>query len=340
SAMEDLRIHADGSGNNTLVFTPENWNRPQSIVISAIDDNLVEGIENAQLTIQVDGNSDPNWNGVQAKQTSIQISDNDSVAEENLVAVDLETVDTIGNPIEQIEIGDRFYLQMRTRDLRDVAEGVFSVYADLNYDANLVRIDGQAEFHDAVVAGNGDFTGVGVVDDLGGVIIYDDPDNADLMLTQIPFVAIADGFIKFQSQAAGNTVGTETLLLGQDGIVDAESIQFGQTRLTVVTAATQWHNTESPLDVSGDGQVTPIDALQVINFMNRFDGFALRDVPGHYAAGRQVDVNDDGRVSAIDALMVINEIAQKSRLEYGAGEFIEDNDRWDDQVDASIGDLF
>ena len=65
-----------------------------------------------------------------------------------------------------------------------------------------------------------------------------------------------------------------------------------------------------PEDVSGDGAVSPIDALLIITHLNS-------NGPGPVPSGSgapYLDVNADGFVSAIDALFVIN------RLNTGNGE--------------------
>ncbi|TWU42045.1 Calx-beta domain-containing protein [Novipirellula artificiosorum] len=76
--------------------------------------------------------------------------------------------------------------------------------------------------------------------------------------------------------------------------------------------ASSYHNASMPTDVDANQQVTPLDALMVINYLSQ---------PGAGVQGEQisgfVDVNDDGQVSASDALMVINEL---NRLGEGAGD--------------------
>lgn len=71
-----------------------------------------------------------------------------------------------------------------------------------------------------------------------------------------------------------------------------------------------FHRATEPLDVSGDGQVRPLDVLLIVNELN---SRRLTDAQGrflvHPAAGStlpQFDVNGDGRLTALDALMVVN----------------------------------
>lgn len=72
-------------------------------------------------------------------------------------------------------------------------------------------------------------------------------------------------------------------------------------------AANIFHNESMPEDVNEDGQVTAVDALTVINQMNRRargDANAGAD----RGPGRMTDVNNDGLDSAADALMIINRL--------------------------------
>ncbi|QDV43852.1 Leukotoxin [Stieleria neptunia] len=62
-------------------------------------------------------------------------------------------------------------------------------------------------------------------------------------------------------------------------------------------------------DINGDGRVTPLDALQVINAISRrssAEGFAFTE-----AQRQAFDVNGDGRVSEVDALSVINFLSRQ-----------------------------
>ena len=78
-----------------------------------------------------------------------------------------------------------------------------------------------------------------------------------------------------------------------------------------------WHNFLNIEDVNGDGLVTPIDALRVINElnapMNSYPGTSILPLG---ASGEQLalglDVSCDGFVSPIDALLVINALNSKS----------------------------
>ncbi len=68
-----------------------------------------------------------------------------------------------------------------------------------------------------------------------------------------------------------------------------------------------YHNLELPLDVSGDGTVSPIDALLVIHQLNSSGSTGVPDLLVEYTVPAPYpDVNSDRFVSPIDALLVIN----------------------------------
>lgn len=60
------------------------------------------------------------------------------------------------------------------------------------------------------------------------------------------------------------------------------------------------------LDVNADGAVSPIDALQIVNYLNNSSKPRQLTVPINQTVPPYIDVNGDGRVSALDALLVIN----------------------------------
>ena len=68
-----------------------------------------------------------------------------------------------------------------------------------------------------------------------------------------------------------------------------------------------WHNAENPFDVDDDGHVSPLDVLQIVNYLNGFGSHALAE--GESTGGkahRYVDVNADDFATPLDALLVIN----------------------------------
>ncbi len=78
-------------------------------------------------------------------------------------------------------------------------------------------------------------------------------------------------------------------------------------------------NLDQPLDVNADGVVSPIDALLIVNLLNRNGAGRLE---GYAASQPYTDVNMDGYLSPLDALMVVNQLNASSAGEGEAeGEF-------------------
>ncbi len=98
------------------------------------------------------------------------------------------------------------------------------------------------------------------------------------------------------SMVTGAAIQSVTLASGEA----VSQIDFG-----LATFVSPWQNPQNPNDVNGDGQVSPIDVLLVINAINAQGSRMLSsgDIAPPY-----LDANGDGFVSPIDALRVINAI--------------------------------
>ncbi|WP_145101591.1 tandem-95 repeat protein [Rosistilla carotiformis] len=78
-------------------------------------------------------------------------------------------------------------------------------------------------------------------------------------------------------------------------------------------------NPNNSLDVNADGVVSPIDALLIINLLNRSSGTSV-SVLGLGAPPAYYDVSGDAYVTALDALKVINALNTQSSTPQAAGE--------------------
>jgi sugar lactone lactonase YvrE len=123
--------------------------------------------------------------------------------------------------------------------------------------------------------------------------------------------------------APGSTTPTATLtgLTGPTALAfDARgNLYVANYQSTTISAfyssANPWHNSSLVMDTNGDQQVTPLDALLIVNYLNASGPGAVPSVP--LSPPRYLDVDGNWAVTALDALMVINYF--NSQLE-GAGE--------------------
>ena len=139
--------------------------------------------------------------------------------------------------------------------------------------------------------------------------------------------ALADsgGMIFTHRPAPGSPVidaGDSTLVAGVGNVPEFD--QRGESRIAgqsidigaIEVQALGWHNAANPLDVNNDGNISPLDALLVINEMNdrQFstdDGrlFEVATPPPFF------DVDPDGFISPLDALLVINDLPSNDNPE-------------------------
>lgn len=93
-------------------------------------------------------------------------------------------------------------------------------------------------------------------------------------------------------------------------------------RIDVLIDPTPHHNDSNPYDVDGDGVLTPLDPLVVINHINA-NGIGPIDEPGEGEGTLpDVDVDGDGEVTPLDILILINKLNKLNEDddESGTGE--------------------
>ena len=105
----------------------------------------------------------------------------------------------------------------------------------------------------------------------------------------------------------GDTIITVTVEdggLDKDLSTSADNGTISRTFNVTVQERDKWHNNRLPEDVNKDGQVSPVDALFVINHLNVHGAHELP--PSKPKDAFCLDVNDDQWVSPSDAIRVIN----------------------------------
>ena len=101
------------------------------------------------------------------------------------------------------------------------------------------------------------------------------------------------------------------------GLDDQVLLERSESRPLQTTTRFDWHNDANPLDVSGDGIVSPRDALLGINMINAGHvgtlpvGTVVGQIDGPTDIAK-VDTNGDGQLTARDILLIINELNKPS----------------------------
>ena len=249
-----------------------------------------------------------------------------------LVRIRPEIIDANGNVVSTLHPGDEGTLRLYVEDLREDPIRVFAAFADVRFDPTNVEVLDIEYGNSFSSIRTGDTVTPGLIDELGAVD-FDLEGNVDgeQHLASVTFVVSGEGTLTFSTSAADLFPDHDTLLLGSNFRVSPGRIDYGEVTVEVVRGM---HNPDVPEDTNGDGEVTAIDALQVINFLNASGPAAVDEVMaertalaaaanGEFSGSVRsfLDVNNDGHISPLDALFCINRIAERlAGLTEGEGE--------------------
>ena len=231
-----------------------------------------------------------------------------------LVELGLRAVNEIGEVLSEIAVGDTFWLEFTASDLRETGIGVFAAFFDLIVPTENLVLTGPVEYGEGFQEiAQGGFS-EGEVDDFGAIGEVAAPSNEpNQVLLRIQARATGVGNIVLQPEPADQR-GTETLLRGIDDEIDPSRVRFNALTLSIV------NEVADPMDANGDGSLTPLDALVILNFLGIYGTTELSDLATRVSEVRGeaemtdealdrmrlLDTNQSGFISAVDALRVIN----------------------------------
>ena len=208
-----------------------------------------------------------------------------------------------GAPLTSLTPGQEFMLRVLTQDRSAPPLGVFAAYLDIEWNAALAAVTGPIRYGSSYSNGHGGDTFTpGLIDDAGAFAGLAELGGGTFEVFSVPMRATAAGALEFRSNPADYSPVTDVMVYGRNDAVPAASIHYGTAAITIGEA--------SPLDVSGDGQVTPLDALIVINAINDQFASGIRNgsLPTTLASANRLDISQDGLLTPIDALIVINQL--------------------------------
>lgn len=139
---------------------------------------------------------------------------------------------------------------------------------------------------------------------------------------------IVDGSLKLKEHVFLSRASTESLTLSVNAgdTTEASFSIFETVDVSVAENALPWSNQEEERDTNGDGDISPIDALVVINLLNVPSSPVLTSsmkLPGTRPAEAPFyDVNVDGFATAIDALIVINFLNEQPANAEGESRYV------------------
>ncbi len=224
TANVNININPDSqleTNQNTLTFTPFNWNVAQTIEVRAVDDNLVEGFHTGIIS-HTARSEDSRYNNLEIDQITANISDNDNRGDELTLSeasvISLTEFDdvVIGSPFDDILFGNEGNDRLFGEAGNDIIYGQGGADAISGREGNNVLFGGQGNDHIQGGSGNDIIFG-----DQGSDRIWGGDGDDQL-------------FGGFGNDRLYGGLGTDTLVggLGNDAFV----IGFGTGSNTIETA--------------------------------------------------------------------------------------------------------
>jgi len=154
------------------------------------------------------------------------------------IAVHLSAMDVYGVPVDSVEVGERFLLQVSVEDTRPNPPGVFAAYVDIEFDGSRASTFGPvipaANFQNGV---SGEMDTPGLIDEAGGFGTSLVPTGAAVSeLFTVMVAAESVGQLTFHSYAADIIRPHALLLYGIDTTITSNSVAFGEVTIDVTPA--------------------------------------------------------------------------------------------------------
>lgn len=245
-----------------------------------------------------------------------------------LVAFRLQVVDENGAPIDEIEVGRMFDLQVFVQDLRlpeaGESRGVHQAFLDILYDSNLVALTEEGVQHGPLYGSlNGSLVNnqtdtAGLLNEVGSSQedLTSPPGSQEVLLFSIEFMSTAPGSFDFTSESADEPLNT-IVVAGPLQIENLEGdINFSSTSLEIVSNAVT--NPLNQFDVNADGQVNQLDTEALVAAITG-DTPPSTPAPTAFALSslstpQFVDVNGDSILTTVDLHNLVFEVHRRSLL--------------------------
>jgi hypothetical protein len=175
---------------------------------------------------------------------------------------------------------------------------------------------------------------------VGTISVVNPKDNLYQFAVSDSRFEIVGNLLKLRDGKHVTVKADDPLSLTITGRGDAGDQASGVFAITVIANQSPYHNSRIPEDVNGDGYVSPIDVLIVVNGLNQKGTFPVPtgSTGNGEPPSEMPDVNDDGVVSPVDALLIINHINRHLSTPIGSGEQANGADSPDQQSGGLQGE--
>ncbi|MDA8743920.1 DUF4465 domain-containing protein [Rubripirellula amarantea] len=343
----DVRLSAQPLGNVTiavssdsdelmvmpteLTFTPEDWNSAQTVSLQSPIDLIIEPSETFTILLTAsDADTAALFDGIEtsidvvvedyqpsslviaANETHVTVSDVDLdlAIQQELLADGLDVTtsdspqtfvveglpDTTGTINVRTAGGDD-WVTLRTPNfvLLDGGEGYDTLEIDANLAIDITSLVGESIIgFEAFVLG-------------GESSIRLDVQHLDQLVDPEGVLVVRKSTTA--SFAIEGEIASQPPIMVDDEF--RQVIQAGEYVIQIVSG-TPWQNAANRFDTNRSGDITSLDALQVINRIARQNTSELSEITSlDDFDDRYYDVNGDNHATALDALQIINEIARQ-----------------------------
>lgn len=241
--------------------------------------------------------------------------------------------DASGQPVDNLRSGDEAWVVVGAEDLSELRLGILGGYFQVNITSGNAEVIGQPEFlgkfqtEQVITASDHGFSVLGAKSHSwnsdgsarSDIVRFkirasdDQPLSVRVTPTPVPDQGVFEqNILVYMGSEIHSTANAEASVLstGLDGTVTASEGNSSQ-------------------DINGDGAITALDVLQIINYINstsaeRESVVRLRAIDQQLS---KLDVSGDGDITALDALLVINTLNSAQRLAANAEGEISTNSK-------------
>jgi hypothetical protein len=273
--------------SGTLTFNVGETSKTLTVLVAG--DTMVEPDEGFTVTLSDAVNAE-----IETATATGTILNDEPTARLTLELLELDAV-------PGLVVGESFLVLASCVDLtQPIPQTLFAAYADIDFEPESLHVDSIEYSADYLYGRTGNIhQEIGRVADVGATAANYSTHPENPLVFVLHVTALKSGTTTMTS-AAGTALLSEIIRYGDER--DQRWLTEFSSLTLSISDARIWHNAALPWDVDGSGDVTPLDALLLINFLN---SLSIRpsqplDPPRYY------DVNADGQCSPLDVLLVIN----------------------------------